>query len=70
MVHSCKTCQIVGEPNQTVPPAPLHPIPAIGEPLEHVIVDCVDPLPKSKTGNQFLLTKMCIGTRCPKAIPL
>lgn len=42
----------------------------IGEPFEHVIVDCVGPLPKSKTGNQFLLTVMCTATRFPEAIPL
>jgi len=67
---SCRTCQIVGKPNQVVPPAPLHPIPAIGEPFEHVIVDCVGPLPKTKSGNQYMLTVMCVSTRFPEAIPL
>ncbi len=28
------------------------------------------PLPKTKTGNQFLLTVMCSATRFPEAIPL
>ncbi len=31
-----------------IPPAPLHPIPVIGEPFEHVILDCVGLLPKAK----------------------
>ncbi len=53
-----------------IPPAPLIPIPVLGEPFEHVIVDCVGPLPKSKSGNQFLLTIMCAATRYPEAIPL
>ena len=67
---SCHVCQLVGKPNQVVPPAPLHPIPVIGEPFEHVIVDCVGPLPKTKSGNQFLLTIMCAATQFPEAVPL
>ena len=67
---TCSTCQVTGKPNQVVPPAPLCPIPAVGEPFEHVIVDCVGPLPKTKSGNQFLLTIMCLATRFPEAIPL
>ena len=68
--HSCHTCQISGKPNQVIPAAPLKPIPVIGEPFEHVIVDCVGPLPKTKSGNQYLLTIMCAATRYPEAVPL
>lgn len=68
--RTCHTCQITGKPNQVIPPAPLVPIPAVGEPFEHVIVDCVGPLPRTKNGNQFLLTIMCSATRFPEAIPL
>ena len=42
----------------------------MGELFEHVLVDCVGPLPKTKSGNQFLLTIMCLATRYPEAIPL
>lgn len=35
---SCHICQVTGKPNQTVPRAPLHPIPATEEQLEVVIV--------------------------------
>ena len=69
-VKSCKTCQTVGKPNQTVPVAPLKPIPAFGEPFSHVQIDCVGPLPKTKKGNQYILTIMCTSTRFPEAIPL
>lgn len=31
--HACRTCQIVGKPNQVVPPAPLCPIPALSDRL-------------------------------------
>lgn len=67
---TCHVCQLTGKPNQTIPRAPLYPIPVIGEPFERVIVDCVGPLPKTRTGNQFLLTIMCCATRYPEAIPL
>lgn len=68
--RTCHTCQYMGKPNQVIPPAPLVPIPALGEPFERVIVDCVGPLPKTKSGNQFVLTIMCSATRYPEAIPL
>ena len=68
--RSCHTCQMVGKPNQTLPKAPLQPIPAFEEPFSRVIIDCVGPLPKTKSGNQYLLTVMCASTRFPEAIPL
>jgi len=68
--RSCHTCQVVGKPNQKIPPAPLKPIPAFDEPFSRVIIDCVGPLPKTKSGNQYLLTIMCASTRFPEAIPL
>ncbi|XP_064083906.1 uncharacterized protein LOC135199681 [Macrobrachium nipponense] len=40
------------------------------EPFEKLVIDCVGPLPKTKGGNQYLLTLMCPGTRFPEAIPL
>uniref|UniRef100_A0A669CU45 Gypsy retrotransposon integrase-like protein 1 n=1 Tax=Oreochromis niloticus TaxID=8128 RepID=A0A669CU45_ORENI len=68
--RSCHTCQISGKRNQVIPPAPLHPIPVLGEPFEHILIDCVGPLPKTKSSHQYLLTLMCVATRFPKAIPL
>ncbi|XP_067255058.1 uncharacterized protein [Chanodichthys erythropterus] len=68
--RTCHECQVMGKPNQKIPPAPLVPIPVICGPFEHIILDCVGPLPKSKAGNQFLLTIMCSATRFPEAVPL
>ncbi|XP_062610561.1 uncharacterized protein LOC134272333, partial [Saccostrea cucullata] len=68
--RSCHVCQVVGKPNQKIPPAALKPIPAFDEPFTKVIIDCVGPLPKTKAGNQYLLTIMCASTRFPEAIPL
>ena len=73
IVKYCRTshtCEVVGKPNQPVPPAPMHPIPVFGEPFERVLVDCVGPLPKTKSGHQYILTVMCAATRYPEAIPL
>ena len=67
---SCHACQVVGKPNQSIPKAPLQPIPAFEEPFSRIIVDCVGPLPKTRSGNQYLLTIMCASTRFPEAIPL
>ena len=67
---SCHVCQMVGKPNETIPVAPLKPIPACGEPFSEIIIDCVGPLPKTKSGNQYLLTIMCRATRFPEAFPL
>ena len=69
-VNTCHTCQVIGKPNQKIPKAPLRPIPAFSEPFSKVIIDCVGPLPKAKSGHQYLLTIMCSSTRFPEAIPL
>ncbi len=45
--NSCHVCQVVGKPNQTIPVAPLQPIPAMAEPFSHVLIDCVGPLSKT-----------------------
>lgn len=67
---SCHACQVVGKHKSDPPVAPLQPIPAFGEPFSKVIIDCVGPLPRTKSGNQYLLTIMCSATRFPEAIPL
>lgn len=68
--HTCKACQIAWKPNQIVPKATLHPIAALGEPFEHVVVDCVGPLLKTKNGNRILLTAMCTSICFLEAVPL
>lgn len=67
---TCHVCQVVGKPNQVIPPYPLYPIPVVGEPFDRVLVDCVGPLPRTKSGNKFLLTVMCSARRFPEAIPM
>lgn len=69
-IRSCHTCQVTGKPNQKIPLAPLQPIAAVTTPFEHLIIDCVGPLPRSKAGHAYLLTVMCQSTRYPAAYPL
>lgn len=67
--RSCHACQMVGKPNQTIQKAPLQPLLAVQEPFSLVIIDCVGPLPRTRSGNQNLLTIMCASTRFPEAVP-
>lgn len=69
-VRTCDTCQRIGKPNQVLKPAPLRPIVTDGNPFDYLVIDCVGPLPPSKTGYKYLLTIMCQTTRYPAAYPL
>ncbi len=69
-VKTCHVRQMVGKTNQNVKPAALKPVPAFDEPFSRVVIDCVWPLPNTKSGNSYLLTIMCASTRFPEAIPL
>ena len=60
---------MVSKPNQVTHKAGLQPIPAFDEPFSRIIIDCVGPLPKTQSGNEYLLTIMCDSTRFPEAIP-
>ena len=61
---------MAGKPNQVIPKAGFQSVPAIDELFSRIIIDCVGPLPKTKSGNEYLLTIMCASTRFPEAIPL
>lgn len=69
-IKTCHVCQLTGKPNQMLKPAPLYPIPSMGKPFEHLIIDCVGPLPPSKSGCAYLLTVMCQATRYPAVYAL
>ena len=69
-VKACHACQLAGKPNASIKPAPLQPIQSVGTPFEHLVIDCVGPLPPSKSGNVYLFTVMCQATRYPAAYAL
>ncbi|XP_037776712.1 uncharacterized protein LOC119573573 [Penaeus monodon] len=37
---TCHYCQVAGKPNEVIPPAPLHPIPIVAQPFNHILIDC------------------------------
>lgn len=60
-----KMCQLTDKPNQTSKPVALCPVPVANQPFDHLIVDCVGPLPPSRTGATCLLTlKLKCNTKC------
>ena len=67
-IRRCHSCQLAGK--GTIKRAPLNPIKVTGEPFEKVLIDCVGPLPKTKKGNEYLLTIMDPVTRYPEAFPI
>lgn len=67
---TCHTCQIIGKSQPSIKPAPLIPIPAFDEPFTRILVDCVGPLPRTRSGHKYLLTIMDLSSRFPEAIPL
>ena len=67
---SCTECQLAGKPNEVLKPVPLTPIPVVEEPFTRIILDIVGPLPRTKKGNNYLLTIMCATTRFPTAIAI
>lgn len=60
--NSCLACQMAEKPNHGITPAPLCPEPAMGEHFQYLLLDCVGPLLRIKSGNQYLLTIICIST--------
>lgn len=69
-IKTCHTCQLVSKPSQAISPAPLYPIPVLDQPFEYLLMDCVGPLPPSKSGSKHLLAVMCQATHYPATYPL
>ena len=71
IVSFCKACRKCQLGSSIAPKkAPLCPIPIVEEPFSRVVIDVVGSLPRTKSGNVYLLTLMCSGTRYPDAIPV
>ena len=67
-VKMCAGCQRAAR--NTNARAPLQPLPCVSEPFEKVAFDLVGPLPRTASGNKYILTMMCLFTKYPEAIPL
>ena len=67
--RSCEVCQRSQRRGASVR-AEMISMPLIGKPFQRIAMDVVGPLPKSKSGNRFILTICDYATRYPEAIPL
>ena len=67
----CRTCGICQKASRTKEKrAPLIPLPVVTEPFQKVAMDIVGPLPRSRSGNRYILVICDYATRYPEAIPL
>ena len=60
--------QSARRPWETV--APLVPMSIVDSPFERIAMDIVGPLPRSRSGNRFVLVVCDYATRWPEAVPL
>ena len=67
-VKQCAECQLSKKGH--MPKMHLQPIKLQGPPFSRIVVDCVGPLPKTKTGNIYIFTIICPITRFAEAFPL
>ena len=64
----CKTCQKTSRVKP--PPAPLIPLPVMDVPFERIAMDVVGPLPRTSSGNKYVLVICDYATRYPEAVPM
>ncbi|KAL5489194.1 hypothetical protein EMCRGX_G018260 [Ephydatia muelleri] len=50
--------------------APLIPLPIVEEPFQRIAMDIVGPLPRSSSGNRYILVVCDYATRYPEAMPM
>ena len=65
---SCDKCKTYNKHSHK--PAPFHTRPVITEPFDEIALDLIGPLPRSKHGNRFALTAICMASRWPEVYPL
>lgn len=67
---SCDICQRTTDKGR-VKPAPMVPLPVIGEPFQRCAIDLVGPIiPASSDGYRYMLVLTDFATKWPEAIPL
>ncbi|GFW66644.1 retrovirus-related Pol polyprotein from transposon 412 [Trichonephila clavipes] len=68
-VKTCDKCQRVGKP-QEKKKAPLKIVPVITEIFTKINIDAIGPLRMTPSGNKYIITALCMSSRCPDAIPV
>ena len=66
--QSCQECQKYS--TRRGPRAPMVPLPIIQEPFKRIAMYVLGPLPRSRSGNRFILVICDYATRYPEGIPL
>ena len=67
----CRSCGVCQKSSQRrVRHAPLIPLPIVEEPFQRIAMDIVGPLPRSRSGNRYILVICDYATRYPEAVPL
>uniref|UniRef100_A0AAR2LSD6 Gypsy retrotransposon integrase-like protein 1 n=1 Tax=Pygocentrus nattereri TaxID=42514 RepID=A0AAR2LSD6_PYGNA len=67
--RSCPQCQLTAPSNKS-DRAPLINLPIVDEPFTRIAMDIVGPLPRSRSGNRYILTLCDYATRYPEAFAL
>ena len=67
----CKCCRICQKASRLKgSKAPLIPLPIVTEPFRRVAMDIVGPLPRTMSGNRYILVMSDYATRYPEAVPV
>ena len=67
----CKQCEICQKTTPVKPSrAPLIPLSIVDEPFQKVAMDIVGPLPRSSSGNKYVLVISDYATRYPEVVPM
>ena len=64
----CPVCQKCSTRKESR--TPLVPLPSVEEPFKRIAMDIVGPLPRSRSGNQYILVICDYVTRYQEAVPL
>ena len=71
VASSCQCCETCQRFRKRKPSrVPLIPLPVVAEPFSRVAMDVVGPLPRSRSGNKYVLVLCDYATRYPEAVPL
>eukprot|EP00731_Ephydatia_muelleri_P025636 Em0017g719a len=67
----CECCRICQKASRLKgSKAPLIPLPIVTEPFRRVAMDIVETLPRTKSGNRYILVMSDYATRYPEAVPV
>ena len=67
----CRSCEACQKCSHRKPPrVPMIPLPTVDVPFSRVAMDLMGPLPRSRSGNRYVLVLCDYATRYPEAVPL